>query len=264
MENIIGYHYTKIDTAIKYILHDKRIRLSPRLNASDPFENNYSNFVFNDPYAKLNDEQDIVSYIAKNRVKDYIKQIKQLSFSTNKVDISEVYNVLSTYDNGPGDFGFYKPRMWDQYGGLYKGVCLTIDLKKLIEGNVNLSPKHHLVEYLNATEFFKEPINHEEFKKENIDEIIQKETERYNSFLFKKHIDYRDENEYKIITRSESEFDYFDLHDSLIAITFDPLTICDFDIKMIQQYKKLYKCSVYELTWSEIGIDKIKARLSYN
>lgn len=118
------YHYTSRETAIEYILNEMKLRASSLLNVNDPKE--YKRRIVGS-YGLDKEGQ-------HEQVREYLNEVvrkhsKVLSFCRSK--------------KGNEDFqkGYGKVRMWAQYGGVHKGVCLGINKRKFlasIKKNENL------------------------------------------------------------------------------------------------------------------------------
>ncbi len=228
------FHFTKYQTATEHILCDMQLRLSPRKNMNDPFEKfvpPISNSLWH--YSEV--ESDMLEKRKKpkvekieNDIEDILKDAKQVSFCMNKKKI-----------NHADDNGYTRLRMWDQYADNYKGVCLIFDKKKYIK-------KIHQKNNLKRRKIAYKRI--EWFKNDNINidyNDLDEYGKKYEKYLYKnvynrlfyKHIDYRDENEYRIVLLSENEYEYINIKESIVAIMIIPeyLKTC--------QVKNLYEIS---------------------
>jgi len=131
-------HYTKKDTALKYILPEKRLRFSQLKNTNDPKESKIRSAA---GVCKENEALDLNiqgEYVKELfRVHDY--EWKVLCFTASRKKQAD----LSPPIFQKGDFQLFKgwsesdlsgynhPRMWDQYAERHKGVCLVFDRIKL-------------------------------------------------------------------------------------------------------------------------------------
>lgn len=214
----IIYHYTKFDTAIKHILKTKKLKLFSRSKSSDQLE---SSKIFNTIDKLSISNKDILTGEMnsvqktglKNEAKSMVRKCKQLSFSKNgnqncKLNEWELENYFEY-------FGFAKPSMWDNYGAKSKGICLAFSRRKIEE----------LIEQ--DKNFEKCDIRYKSFHDLNpafIDLSQDKIIECVKQKLFDKHISYSSENEYRICSFSENEFDYIDISTSLVGIIASDLT----------------------------------------
>ena len=114
---------------------------------------------------------------------------------------------------------FLKPRMWEQYADNYQGVCLAFsrsELKNAFKDN-----------FQKPTEFYSQDIKYKKYNileldstgRSDLNEIRDVGFEKYEKgkmkllkhTLFNKHIDYQGENEFRICSNSQNEFDYLDI-----------------------------------------------------
>jgi len=203
------YHYTTSENALLYILKEMKLRLSPRANSLDPIENTKEFISYSDDH-----DSDLIEI--GRRISAELKNAKQLSFCKNKPnDLMAGIPTVYPFEK----YGFAKPRMWDNYGDKYKGVCMAFSkskLQKVIKNTMLFDNDNGDVEYLNYNEF---SIKHQS--------IVWKGTEIYTyehyikhfkKRLFYKHEDYIMENEYRICSLSNEPFDYIDIKDAFVGL----------------------------------------------
>jgi len=106
--------------------------------------------------------------------------------------------------------GYLKSRMWSQYGENHEGACLVFSKNKLVSA---VTQKYKDEEYLiyHGDVIYKDyvnensrhdsiDINHDTFDTSSPQEIaIQHITKYKNEFLLCKQLDYRDEEEFRIV-----------------------------------------------------------------
>lgn len=103
--------------------------------------------------------------------------------------------------------------MWCQYGDRHAGVCLVLSKERLEEWieNTNLIPKKNFgnVEY---TDNLRLPnIKGLEFDDSIKGSVHQYVKDNFNDLFFRKHLDYLDESEYRIVVESLDTQPYIDL-----------------------------------------------------
>ena len=248
----IIYHYTKTQTVYEYILHTNKLRLSDRKTSNDPIENVIDRGIVKSFYGYRgtkkadNETADKVSkYILEN-----IKNCKQLCFCKNN-DNPE----LQKFEVLPSEYyGFLKPRMWDQYGDKYNGVCLVFDKKILKENNPDIYSKN--IEYINYEEFFRNNISIDlnNLYEIGIDEYFRNTLEKIKNASFLKHKDYSGENEYRFISFSNSET-YLDIGNSLKAIIISQRNLTDFASQWFNKYASEKKIELFYIDWDSTGFD---------
>lgn len=212
------FHYTKASTALEHILFEKRIRLSPRKNVIDPVEkkNTFGKWIDNLPA----DYDSALNHPIKDSITRMLLYEGQLHKSCKQVSFCKT--VLST-TRIKDNLGCVRPRMWDQYGDNYKGVCLIFSKKELMNENAESKIIDKDVEYLDYKDlekvkpqtidyqkFIKNPNSEERMIKQNIEEAF-----------FIKHNDYKDENEFRIISFDKNQqFVYLSTKKSLKGILY--------------------------------------------
>ena len=209
----IVYHYTTTEVAIQYILKDMKLKLSPRLNSADPIENNA--FVHWITTTNLDEDNEDAYQIAKE-TKKIFSNVKHVCFCKN-------LNVKNASLKGFPEFekfGFAKPRMWDQYGDKYKGVCLVLSREQLNnEAKVN--------GYISGNVKYKTYQNFEnergEINADTLDQIgIDNYKRAYINYtkkrLFRKHSDYINENEFRICSFDDKSNEYLDISKALKGV----------------------------------------------
>lgn len=213
------YHYTTSETALSHILKSMKLRLSPRSNSSDPIENvehfyTYSSDITTDALRLTNEAKEILG------------KTKQVCFCKNNSAID-----IRGMNHPPFEkYGFAKPRMWDQYGDKYRGVCLAFSLTKLLEnaakvnitgGNLNYityhesEESHHSIDNNRLTQG-----GYDTYKKSYSDYLIKR--------LFNKHNDYVHENEYRLHSFAHGNYDYIDIKNTLRGVIISELGINPF------------------------------------
>lgn len=239
-DNIV-YHYTKLDTAIKYILFNKSLKFSDRQLSNDPIERDIP-LIFKSNGLEdymLTDEIIFFANRLEQQVRTYINQSKQICFCKNNKD----YNTRQKEY-----YGFLKPRMWDQYADQYKGICLALKKDKLNEND----DSSHDINYLTYDE-----INSISFKIK-LDEIVEKGLkefersykERLNKYLFYKHTDYQNENELRIHRVSENKNDeYINISDAIVGV-FMPADTDVFSQKILKEYRDQINFELFHVNWS--------------
>ena len=213
------FHYCPAITATNLILLNKKLRLSPRGRSNDPIENlppfvNYSEYENLEGEFTLDGDTKILS----KSIEDMIKLSKQICFCMNNISINDngVYPVL------PHEYyGFLKPRMWDQYGDKYNGVCLAFSRNNIEE---NKSDKLVSGEVI-YEEYSKLELNHlsvdvNKFKQDGYYKYLEKYRKKIDRILMSKHVDYRDENEYRVVSMTQNEYDFINIENCLKGIIF--------------------------------------------
>lgn len=208
------FHYSKTETTLNYILKNNQLLLSERSSSIDPMErktpSQYSEWV-----GKRSSSNTDSSEI-HNKLSDYYKNLKQLCFCYNKGKL--IIPLTNGYDKINFEYlGCLKPRMWDQYGDHYNGVCLVFS-QKLIEKHSGL--KFKKIKYFDFSNFLGRKIvvqeNDLDYNGEN--KYFKNLKQKYEKIYCHKHKDYEHETEIRLYSDSAIQNPLFDFKDSLKAI----------------------------------------------
>lgn len=207
------YHYTSLKSGLS-ILKEMKLRFNQRSNSNDPIENTAYFFTVTD-YNGTGDNKGAMKLA--NEAKSILKYTKQLSFCVNKNTANEMGIISSTpYEK----FGFMKPRMWEQYGNKYKGVCLAFSLENLKEEARKKGYFDNPVNYItyNDSEIYHRSIDANAIRTDGYMSYKTFFMNYLKQRLFNKHEDYIGENEYRFCSLSENDLDYLDISKSLKGI----------------------------------------------
>ncbi|MBU4264308.1 MAG: DUF2971 domain-containing protein [Proteobacteria bacterium] len=234
------YHYTSASTAIDFILPNQTLRLSPYTSTNDPKETKDWHF---DQGAK-GDDFDFGKYPLFELASKLSKAIKQkakvLCFCQDRGPLRGVNIHDIPYR------GYFKPRMWAQYGDSHRGVCLILEKKNLqkefestfksslsIVGPVNYKDTGILLDRTTGNAF---TINMDEYVRVGFDEYMWAHIRTYyQELFFQKMTDWSQELELRFLLFSDSsEFEYLSIKSSLVGIVFGT-DAKEEDVKAIQK-----------------------------
>lgn len=175
------YHYTKLDSAIRIIL-SHQLKFGRLGDMND----------VNEAYKRISYAHR--SNVRTEDVQNELKRYRQISLTMDD----------SSYQ------GFDISAMWGHYAEKGKGVCLVFDKRKLLKC---LSSDMHSCK-VNYKRKFKGYIH---INSENIGKSLER---KRKGFFFTKSSDWKYEQEYRIITKVDSDTNdlFLDFKDSLIAI----------------------------------------------
>jgi len=214
------FHYTKTSTAIEQILHTKKFKLSLLKDTNDPREYKFTLFNIMGWSLKpvttinlLNKVQTVINRILRN-------ETRVMSFCTNKKPTLILNDGNTIEDNHACSNGWSKSRMWTQYGQNHYGVCLVLSHEELKEAIATYKPivsasMADFVKYSQkdriswkATTLDGNRLEREGIKKYSCNFII----ENYPELFFQKHIDYRDEAEFRVVVLDPNKkLEYIDI-----------------------------------------------------
>lgn len=242
------YHYTKMNTAIEHILWDGQLRLSPRKDSIDPMESSDKRLKLprEHPFIDFQHaDKDQLARLEKMALEDQqkINQQRQLCFCSNPPELSEEQKFY--HIGGSEDYGCFKPRMWDQYGEQYRGVCLAFS-KEVLQKDERLEHDHLTYAssiILAGNQLILIP------GLENSSEAAR----NYRNGIFSKHSDYRDESEYRFCLHSDEPFEYTPIKAAIRGIFVAKNFLTDFNRHMLKQYAKRYQIPYIEIIWNYDG-----------
>lgn len=183
-------HYTKLNCAIQIILSNSL------------------------KFGRLGDMNDV------NEAYKRISYAYRTSVKTENVQNElKRYRQISLIMDGSSYQGFDISAMWGHYAEKGKGVCLVFDKRKLLKC---LSSDMHSCK-VNYKRKFKGYIH---INSENIGKSLER---KRKGFFFTKSSDWKYEQEYRIITKVDSDTNdlFLDFKDSLIAVILQYADSCD-------------------------------------
>lgn len=200
------FHYTKFQTLIDYILPKGTILLNKFSKSYDPLEKD--RLCLKTKFTENGIDYDIDSETENKISNDF----RFLCFTKDRDQNPEAKHLMQ---------GHLLPRMWAQYGDRNKGVCLVFDKNMILEKIKLKYPKSFsgdIIYNLESKEYSDmEMINGYTFK---IEDILHR-PELQELIFLSKFCNYRDEQEWRVVTYSDEEIDtYIDFGDSLLAIIF--------------------------------------------
>lgn len=230
------YHFTRKDAAIESILNGSVLKLGSFRKSNDPQEykrrlTSAGGWGWDENCAKQ------VANIT-NSIDDIIKSSGFLSFCQNRYE-----------DDALVDHGCLKSRMWSQYGGGHSGVCLVFS-KELLLTQLNHQFKKTLTVFTGNVKY-KDPyisrskdslsINSDDLDgKDNISIAHDYVDSRYKEVFFQKQEDYKDENEFRVIT--------IDKNGGNANSEYVSITTCLKAIILGDSFAKVYKPTIKELS----------------
>ena len=230
------FHYTKHDTAIKYILPTLKLKASYFGNMEDPFE---SASLQHSTWPGTPDDESKYT-MHENTVNAYRQFTKVLSFCVS----TESQNAL------------LKPRMWSQYGDRHAGICLIFDKAKLCDKIKTEYPAYEV-----SAQKVQYDSGHSEKIASVLDSKLRDTDDVYSYFkahsdilLFNKHPDYKDESEFKIAMYSpeaKREDLYIPIEKALLGIVLG-YSYCNenvYSLPLVEYYAKRLQCGLFHISF---------------
>jgi hypothetical protein len=220
------FHYTKLSTAIEKILAEKRLRLSLLKDTNDPREYQFK-LLGMTGWSLPPEARDL--YDRCHPVLDRIVRFecRVLCFCTNAKGNIIQKNGGPLEDPIPSVSGWAKSRMWSQYGESQHGICLVFSRSSVqneIEKFSDSIKWSHAAQVEYTTEermpFHSLNIDGNSLVVEGVEPYCSKHVElNRNDLFFTKHVDYRDESEFRLVVHDpKNVVDYIDIGSSIRGI----------------------------------------------
>ncbi len=238
------YHFTKLSTAIEFILPSMTLRTNFLNKMNGPKENQEWTFgginvPYETLYSDLDYEKDQSHFEAMYRFGEEIKsKIQALCFV-----YSDKYK------------GYENEMMWAQYSENHKGICLEIDTDLFLEENkhinifkfqdINYSPRKNQWVYWNRSMT----------KEENIEQHINNDFE--SLFLSKSHY-WKKEYEKRLLIIS-NHFCHLNIKKSLTGVYYGLFTDQNYDIA-IRQFIDYEKTKIYRVYFEDNQLKRMERK----
>ncbi|MDX9854756.1 MAG: DUF2971 domain-containing protein [Tenuifilaceae bacterium] len=217
------YHYTKTDTAIRYILPKMALRMNFLKYMNDPKENLLHQVDYTETFHPLRKcPDDSYRYLLALNIRENTRIV---SFSTDKnVKIENTSQVMNGYE--------YQ-KMWSFYGQNHEGICLEIDFNLFNSENKKAIKEFEIIDkkvVYNFSQFsFLPTVKLGVSRDKYTDHRTLTSTEHWEKFIkdekevcerfFTKNIDWEGESEYRFLTFSDySEDIYLSIKESLSKV----------------------------------------------
>jgi hypothetical protein len=206
------FHYTKMGVAVEHILYENRFIFSKGRNTNDPRE--YSDIDL-EPYSEG-------EYTPEDFFKDWREAEEEFKGVTSSYRFA-CFCSNKFPEQGGGDdiledqyksFGYDRLRMWAQYGESFYGVCIGFSVERLLKRLRETLSERAVIRAQRVNYEKNLEINHSslsnayanEYKNRDKGQWAEKHVqERLKQLFFVKHVDYRDENEYRIVVHDPTD-----------------------------------------------------------
>lgn len=238
------YHYTTLETAVEKILYSGQLRLGPFAQTNDPRES--QNWGIRSTDGAKNDRS--FGQLMKLINEDRLKRCKVLCLTRDDMEHHRL---------GFGRRGFARARMWAQYAGNHRGICLIFDAAKLdaiINRTLGCKGKIYKgsVEYTDSIAGVTEASTFriEEGCEAKLETIVKQHIDQYaNTMFFNKNRDWKDETEYRYVFYSDDgEYQFIPIDNILKGLVLG----VDFPqvyYPVIEYFKEKYCLEVRCMSW---------------
>lgn len=251
-------HYTNEEKAIS-ILKSKQINFNSFAKCNDPRESKQWNFCYigNGQQLCLKEYRNTPD-VFDQFIKNYSMILCFCGWNNEKMKFEN--NAIPPYRQDYYRVGWARSRMWSQYGDKYRGVCLVFDKSKLEEQfsltfgkNKKFADyveyQYHLISFIKATK-----IECKDILKFGVKKSLEMQINKYfHEFYFLKLMDYRDEQEYRLVVIvDDGNFVTLPIESSLKSVILG----VDFPRQDYEKIDKLTKdcnnfAKTYILDWQE-------------
>jgi len=215
------FHYTKTSTAIEQILYTKKFKLSSLKDTNDPRE--YKFHLLSIHWSGWSEEDKMFDLQSKaisviDRILKY--ECRVMCFCTNNKPTLVLSDGSSIEDEHICSEGWSKSRMWSQYGQNHYGICLVLSKKELerVLSEKESQIRAYLANYVKYSQkygFDWEAIalDGNRLESEGVEEYsFNHVMENSEELFFRKHIDYRDEAEFRVVVFDPNKkLEYLDI-----------------------------------------------------
>lgn len=205
------YHYTTIDSLIKYILPQKRLRFSRLDSTNDPEEKRWHICQgYND---------------TNMTVDSFAEEMKRSAYISVLMALHSRILCFSQDDSSKDEFsglymgkGFARPRMWAQYAQNHTGACLVFNKEKVkawfdkkfceyihFSGNIHYEPFPQLLSKMP----YAQTLLASELSQSNESIALDRIMKYHDVYFFSKHKDWAAENEYRLMVKPDGDQDIF-------------------------------------------------------
>lgn len=206
------YHYTSFETAIK-ILYGDNLLFAPLSRTNDTAEQKSRiAYDFDSDDAFMKDKEKFEKYwlnwTANSKVLCFSRDREKSAVSLEGVKVQNKMEMSGR--------GFALPRMWAQYAGTHSGVCLIFRKKELIDRVERHNPDAMWDNILYTEWYDRFPLSRATFesmmeiicRRNNTiyaSELFKKYPEFANHLFFTKLLDWKGENEFRIVIPDTNE-----------------------------------------------------------
>lgn len=192
------YYYCKIDTALKHILPEQRLLLSPLDKTNDPRETKDLTF------------QLLSSPVPKSKNNDAILEEVNAAVNQNcKV-------ICFSQDHNPY-YGYEYSRMWAHYGEQHEGLCLLLDKEEFLKENAGIINEAHFkkINYyeldLSKPREAHKCIDHDQLEELGLEKYVETvfAPENLDYLYFTKNVEWESEREMRLVHFSQNRKNEF-------------------------------------------------------
>ena len=217
------FHYTRLSTAIEHILPEKSLKLSLLKDTNDPAEYKYKFLSMKGTGVPFPDD-DHRFQEAMRMINSKYDKCRVLSFCSNRKPTLILQTDKKIADEYGCTKGWEKSRMWSQYAEGHAGTCLVFSKKKLeknLKGELGgkQPPIKYKTSYVKYYQYrsARDASNCLSASRLSKGTLEDHATNYVEENLYQKHIDYRDEAEYRTVIFNQ-EVEYLGISSSIKGV----------------------------------------------
>jgi hypothetical protein len=217
------FHYTKASIALEKILFEGKFRLSLLKDTNDPWEYKYkllsmTGWSLPPQIEKL--------YSEAHTVADRIIRMESrvMCFCSNISPTIILDSGETIQDTVVSSNGWNKSRMWAQYGENHRGICLVFS-RRIIEAEFADVKEEIIAKNIQYTTRAIIPphaytLNGNKLAEDGVENYCYRHIKEHaDDLFFIKHIDYRDESEYRVVVFDpKQQYEYIDIRKSIKGV----------------------------------------------
>ena len=220
------FHYTRTSIALERILPDGKFQLSLLKDTNDPREYKFKLLNMQGwSLPKGVEDLDRDAHPVFDRI--LRTQCRVMCFCTNALPEIELDAGKVEIDQYASNIGWNKSRMWSQYGENHHGICFVFSKAAILEQLKGLNDTYdwYVSGYVRYMRNDRIPISAvtldgNQLVKEGVEKYCAHHIQgHYQALFLTKHVDYRDEAEYRfIIADPGNKYEYIDISTTLRGV----------------------------------------------
>lgn len=244
------YHYTSAETAVRYILKNRTLRMGPLERTNDPREAKEWSFAL---FAAIGQAAPGESIRVSSELSSLIRRTVRLACFCSDGHPPQAQKVELVDGQG-----WRHARMWAQYGDRHRGVVLVFDRRRLLDAaRTSLNDKGPLlfgdvlyVEHRHPGDMLPFIVDHAEWVKTPALNFAKRHRDLHGDWLFfTKHTDWAQEHESRLVFfGNDLEETFIPIEGALIEICIGELAT-DPNSKALLDASRSAGCALTRVTW---------------
>jgi Protein of unknown function (DUF2971) len=253
------FHYTKLPAALEGILPSAKLRTSILAETDDPLEYRFKAFsMFG--VGETKDAEKLYGEAVRKLDTMVRKECRLLSFCSNHQPQLTIGRTVPSPDPVMATPGWAKPRMWSQYAQGHRGMCIVLSRTELVRAAEKAAAMGNWFcsDHIQYTDSDHLPyptmnINGNALQSDGLDKYCRSHLELHGKNLyFIKHLDYRDESEFRIVIHDpDGRAQFIDIRSAIRAVLAADRTNPVY-FPIIESFAAKLKVGARQAYWQEI------------